>query len=180
MKKRNRPVGNRSGKTTSKKVQDNLVLFPGSEEAPELDFSARLKLTVSATGATKKKIESYLKKSFKSLEAVELTDSEPHYWISVIGEIDNSFGFSISYLIAGMYPTLKHNISGVLDEDGAEMFADMFDEFCTVFEHQMKIGPPQMFKSACEEIVQHFDEEYLQGLIATQKLMMNMMMEASE
>ncbi len=92
MKKRDRLASNLGDKVTSRESVDNLLLFPVSTEPSELEPSVRVKLTVSGKSAAKKKIEGYLKKYLKSLEAVTITGHEAHYWISVIGIVDNRVG----------------------------------------------------------------------------------------
>lgn len=173
MKKRDRLVSNPGDKATSRKSVDNLLLFPVSTEPSELEPPVRIKLTVSGKSAAKKKIEGYLKKYLESLEAVTVTDYEAHYWIGVIGIVDNRVGYNISYFIAGLYPSLKESLSEGLDESEAEMISDLLDGLCSVFEHQIKMGPPEKLQSCCEEIVKDFDENFVQEFIIVQKTLRN-------
>ena len=173
MKNRDRLISKRGDKITSRKSMDNLLLFPVSTEPSELQHSVRVKLTVSGKSAAKKKIEGYLKKYLKSLEAVTITDHEAHYWISVIGIVDNRVGYNISYFIAGLFPSLKEDLSEGLDESEAEMISDLLDGLCSVFQHQIKIGPPEKLQSSCEEIVEDFDENFVQEFIMVQKTLRN-------
>ncbi len=173
MKKRDRLISNPGDKVISGKSVDNLLLFPVSTEPSELEPPVRIKLTVSGKSGAKKKIEGYLKKYFKSLEAVTITDYEAHYWISVIALVDNRVGYNISYFIAGLYPSLKEQLSEGLDESEAEMISDLLDGLCSVFEHQIKMGPPEKLQSCCEEIVKDFDENFAQEFIFVQKTLRN-------
>ena len=153
MKKRDRLISKRVDKLSSRESVDDLLPFPILTEPSELPASVRIKLSVSGKSAARKKIEGYLKKYLKSLEGVIITDHEAHYWISVIGIVDNSVGFTISYFIAGLFPSLKGDLSEGLDESEAEMISDLLDGLCSVFEHQIKMGPPEKLQSCCEEIV---------------------------
>ncbi|MGC8654815.1 MAG: hypothetical protein ACP5US_12580 [Candidatus Kryptoniota bacterium] len=173
MKKRDRLVINPGDKATSRESVDNLLLFPVSTEPSELEPPVRIRLTVSGKSAAKKKIEGYLTKYFKSLETVTITDYEPHYWISVIGMVDNRVGYNISYFIAGLYPSLKENLSEGLDESEAEMMSDLLDGLCSVFEHRIEVGPPEKLQSCCAKIVKDFDENFAQEFMIVQKTLRN-------
>jgi len=174
VKKRNRPIGNPGDKMTSKKPLGNILRLPVTSEPSEGDRSVRIRLTVSGKSSTKKKIEGYLKKHLRSLEGVALTDSNAHYWINVIGVVDSLIGYNISYFIAGLFPSLREDLlSEVLDESEAEMITDLLDGLCSVFEHRIKMGPPDMLKDACEQIVKDFDENFLQQFLSVQEMVSN-------
>lgn len=173
MKKRNRPISNPGDKMTSKKPLGNILRLPVTSELLERDRSVRIRLTVSGNSSTKKKIEGYLKKHLRSLKAVALTDSNAHYWINVIGVVDSLIGYNISYFIAGLFPSLREDLSEVLDESEAEMMSDLLDGLCSVFEHRIKMGPPDMLKDACEQIIKDFDENFLQQFLSVQEMVSN-------
>ena len=126
MKKRDRLISKRVDKLSSRESVDDLLTFPILTEPSELPASVRIKLSVSGKSAAKKKIEGYLKKYLKSLEAVTITDYDAHYWISVVGIVDNNVGYNISYLIAGLFPSLKEDLSEGLDKSEAEMICRFF------------------------------------------------------
>ncbi len=60
-----------------------------------------------------------------------------------------------------------------MDESEAEMISDLLDGLCSVFEHQIKMGPPEKLQSSCEEIVEDFDENFVQEFIRVQKTLRN-------
>ncbi len=173
MKKRDRLIGKRVDKISPRESVDDLLPFPILTEPSELPTSVRIKLSVSGKSAAKKKIEGYLKKYLKSLEGVTIADHEAHYWISVIGLVDNSVGYTISYIIAGLFPSLKGDLSEGLDESEAEMISDLLNGLCSVFQHQIKMGPPEKLESCCEEIVRDFDESYVQEFLLVRKTLLD-------
>ena len=173
MKKRDRLISKRVDKLSSQESVDDLLPFPILTEPSELPASVRIKLSVTGKSAAKKKIEGYLKNYLKSLEGVTITDHEAHYWISAIGIVDNSVGYTISYFIAGLFPSLKGDLSEGLDESEAEMISDLLDGLCSVFEHQIKMGPPEKLQSCCEEIVKDFDESFVQEFLILRKTLLD-------
>lgn len=169
MKKRKTPISNPGDKMTSKKPLGNILRLPVTSQPLERDRSVRIRLTVSGKSATKKRIEGYLKKHLRSLEGVAVTDTNAHYWINVIGIVDNLVGYNISYFIAGLFPSLTEDLTEALDDSEAEMMSDLLDGMCSVFEHRIKMGPPDMLKDACEQIIIDFDENFLQQFLSVQE-----------
>lgn len=149
-------------KEKSKKSVRKVLPFPAPTRPSEPLPAVGIKLTVSGKGTLPKKVEGYLKKNLKSLEGVVLTDSNSHYWINVVCLLDNQKGYNLSYIIAGTFPEFDAELSQFLDEPAMGMMFDFFEGLCCVFEHRIKIGPPDHLQASCEQIVRDFDEDFLQ------------------
>ena len=149
-------------KVKPKKSGRKVLPFPASTKPLEPFPAVGIKLTVSGKGTLPKKVEGYLKKSLKSLEGVVLIDSNSHYWINVVCLFDSHKGYNLSYFIAGTFPQFSGELSELLDERAMEMMSDFLEGLCCVFEHRVKLGPPDHLEIACEQIVRDFDEDFLQ------------------
>jgi hypothetical protein len=148
-------------KVKSLKSRTKILPFPVPPK-PLKPSPIGITLTVSGKGTLPKKVEGYLKKSLKSLEGAVLVDSNAHYWIDVVCLFDSHKGYNLSYFIAGTFPQFSGELSELLDEPAMEMMSDFFEGLCCVFEHRVKLGPPDHLEIACEQIVRDFDEDFLQ------------------
>ena len=161
MKRLNGLFNKAAEKEKSKTSGRKILPFPASTKSLEPFSAVRIKLTVSGKGTLPKKVAGYLKKNLKSLEGVVLIDSNGQYWINVVCLFDSLKGYNLSYFIAGTFPQFSGELSELLDERAMEMMSDFLDGLCCVFEHRVKLGPPDRLKIACEEIVRDFDEDFL-------------------
>ncbi len=148
------------GKQSSPSAR-NVLQFPGSEKAVP-QFSVGIELEVSGKGNLHKKAAAYLKRNLKALPGAVLTDCDPDYLINVVCLTDSLKGYNISYFVAGTSARLKDLLGEFLDEDLNELMSEYLDGMCCVFEHRIKVGPPEGLKKACEDLVGDFDENYLQ------------------
>ena len=148
-------------KVKSLKSRTKILPFPVPPK-PLKPSPIGITLTVSGKGTLPKKVEGYLKKSLKSLEGAVLVDSNAHYWIDVVCLFDSHNGYNLSYFIAGTFPQFNGDFLEFLDEDGMGMMSELLNGLCCVFEHRIKLGPPDRLKIACEEIARDFDEGCLQ------------------
>lgn len=162
MKRLNELSRKAAPKEKSKKSGRKILPFPASTKSLEPFPAVGIKLTVSGKGPLPRKVEGYLKKSLKSLEGIILIDSNAHYWIDVVCLMDSHKGYNLSYFIAGTIPKFSGDLSELLDEPVMEMMSDFFEGLCCVFEHRIKLGPPDHLEAACEQIVRDFDEDFLQ------------------
>ena len=162
MKRLNGLFNKAAEKEKSKTSGRKILPFPASTKSLEPFSAVRIKLTVSGKGTLPKKVAGYLKKNLKSLEGVVLIDSNGQYWINVVCLFDSHKGYNLSYFIAGTFSQFSGELSELLDEPAMEMMSDFLEGLCCVFEHRVKLGPPEHLEIACEQIVRDFDEDFLQ------------------
>jgi hypothetical protein len=154
------PGTKQTGRKRSDGSGKKVLAFPKFKE-PTKRFSAGIELAVSGKGTIHKKVATYLKKDLKALQGVVITDSDADYQINVVCLMDNLKGYNISYYIAGTSARLNGVLSEFLDHEVAELMSEYLEGLCCVFEHRVKVGPPDRVRKACQEIVRDFDENYL-------------------
>ncbi|MFH0825000.1 MAG: hypothetical protein V2B18_19785 [Pseudomonadota bacterium] len=145
----------------------NVIPFPGMweevEPPPLPKFTVGVDLVVSGKQPILKKVESYLKRGLKKLPDVVLTDSKPLYWINVVCLTDAYNGYHIAYFIAAT-SALKNLITGVFDDESFDMINEFFSDLVYVYEQRLKIGPSNLLKSACDEIVEDFQLNHVEEI----------------
>ena len=138
--------------------------------AEPIRFAARVKLQVSAEGATASIVRSYLSRELRKLDGVVLSDEDPGYQLSVVlMETRNQANYVTGYALSSVGLSLwsRSSVESMVQaasiSETQKMFLRMFAENGTLVHHLLQTGAQSDLETLCSILVASFDTNALES-----------------
>ena len=146
------------------------VTVNADAQSATFNFTARVKLEVSADGATAAIVQSYLSRELRKLDGVLVTDEDPDYQLTVIAmETHSQGGYITGYALSSLGLSLWRGSTvefllrnGNFTKD-QENTLRMFARNGIVVHHLLQTGPTEGLETLCSRLVASFDTNALES-----------------
>lgn len=147
-------------------VAGSFVLPEAGAADERFRVTARVRLKVSADGATSSIVQSYLSRELRKLDGVMITDDDPGYELSVIVmQIRNQANYVTGYALSSVGLSLwqKSSLEGLVQTmslaDTEKALLRMFAENGTLVHHFLLSGPTSDLETMCSRLAASFDTD---------------------
>ena len=161
MQKRSKSADKSGKKTKSNSTKKKNKPFPEFTMPMEALDEIGIRVSVSGDASLSGKVERCVTEELKTVPDIIVTDRDPDFWIDIVCQHDNSNGFCLSYFIATMLPMPEEEVADDLYIFEKEMVTDFMNKLCSIFIHQIKVGPMDTLEDASKEIAREFEENLL-------------------
>lgn len=136
-----------------------------SADTSTTNFTARVKVTVTASDNVMSTVNSYMKRELLSLNDVELVDDNPEWEINVMAlELFTVGGNKVGVAVSTVFISHYNNqlLSGFFQQKFKDTGLEMTSHLYLHPEHRLNIGSPDDLNKICRDIVEDFDTKYLE------------------
>ncbi|WJW76086.1 hypothetical protein QVG61_03055 [Thiohalobacter sp. IOR34] len=128
-------------------------------------FSAKVKVTVSADDNIKGQVESYIKRELRSLQDVTLVDEGADWELSILAmEVSTKGGYTSGVILSVVILSTFNNqmVSGMLQEKYKELGTNLTKGLYLYPDHWLRAGADDQLRSLCIKLIADFDSEKLE------------------
>lgn len=128
-------------------------------------FTSRVKITVGSSDKIKDSVRSYLNRELRSLNDVELVDTDPEWEIDVIAmELKTTSGRTpgvVLSIVIGLYYD-KAEMANIIKPLYADSFLQKPNGLQVAYWHLLQVDSADNLQKMCKEFIATFDSQYLE------------------
>jgi len=134
-------------------------------DAKDQQFTARVKVIVSAKENIKSSLTSYLNRELRSLNDVELVETDPEWELNVLAvELKTTGGYKsgVALSVVIISPFINQMLSGFFQEQFEDAGLKMTSDLYLYPDHWLNVGPADKLQDLCKDVIATFDTKHLE------------------